>query len=220
MAELDPRRLGDPAAAAARGLLIQGGSANTLASYATALRYWVAWFGLRATRSMRHRSCLLRRPPSCSSSSTTPSCRSTQSQASWRQRRAGLPTLIWRSSRKYRTWVAQGRCTPSPGRFEDEPSWRGQAGGPQADRRSGRGGAAGMARAIEGLRDHRRAESQAGLARGKNWGRVVGGDDLENRHVTSRHVTLRRGGAGRRLRGALAPVGLHDGSRAPKHSVQ
>jgi integrase len=47
---LDPQRLGDAAAAAARGLLTEGESANTRASYASALRYWVAWFGLRYGR--------------------------------------------------------------------------------------------------------------------------------------------------------------------------
>ncbi len=51
VAVLDPRRLGDAAVAAARGLLTEGESANTRASYASALRYWVAWFGLRYGRT-------------------------------------------------------------------------------------------------------------------------------------------------------------------------
>ena len=50
VAALDPQRLGDAATAAARGLLAEGESANTRASYASALRYWVAWFGLRFGR--------------------------------------------------------------------------------------------------------------------------------------------------------------------------
>jgi integrase len=50
---LDPRRLDEAAAAAVRGLLVEGESANTRASYASALRYWAAWFGLRFGREFQ-----------------------------------------------------------------------------------------------------------------------------------------------------------------------
>ena len=44
---LDPVRLDAPAQAALQQLLAEGESANTVASYASALRYWSAWFRLR-----------------------------------------------------------------------------------------------------------------------------------------------------------------------------
>lgn len=44
---LDPERLHAQAEAAVRSLLKEGESANTVRSYASALRYWAAWFRLR-----------------------------------------------------------------------------------------------------------------------------------------------------------------------------
>lgn len=44
---LDPRTLDTQADAAVRGLLREGSSANTAASYRAAIRYWTAWFELR-----------------------------------------------------------------------------------------------------------------------------------------------------------------------------
>ena len=44
---LDPEALHTQAEASVRALLIEGESANTRRSYATALRYWSAWFRLR-----------------------------------------------------------------------------------------------------------------------------------------------------------------------------
>lgn len=44
---LDPERLHTQAEASVRALLKEGESANTQRSYATALRYWAAWFRLR-----------------------------------------------------------------------------------------------------------------------------------------------------------------------------
>jgi len=44
---LDPKALHTQAAASVRALLKEGESANTQRSYATALRYWAAWFRLR-----------------------------------------------------------------------------------------------------------------------------------------------------------------------------
>jgi integrase len=44
---LDPVRLDAPAQAALQQLLAEGESASTVASYASALRYWSAWFRLR-----------------------------------------------------------------------------------------------------------------------------------------------------------------------------
>ncbi|KRC80488.1 site-specific tyrosine recombinase XerC [compost metagenome] len=44
---LDPRMLDTQADAAVRGLLREGSSANTAASYRAAIRYWTAWFELR-----------------------------------------------------------------------------------------------------------------------------------------------------------------------------
>ncbi|QVQ29635.1 site-specific integrase [Achromobacter deleyi] len=44
---LDPQTLDTQADAAVRGLLREGSSANTAASYRAAIRYWTAWFELR-----------------------------------------------------------------------------------------------------------------------------------------------------------------------------
>ena len=44
---LDPQVLHDQAEASVRELLQEGESANTVRSYASALRYWAAWFRLR-----------------------------------------------------------------------------------------------------------------------------------------------------------------------------
>src|SRR3569833_1543946 len=44
---LDPQVLHDQAEASVRALLQEGESANTVRSYASALRYWAAWFRLR-----------------------------------------------------------------------------------------------------------------------------------------------------------------------------
>ena len=44
---LDPRRLSQATEDAARELVRQGTSANTLASYQAAMRYWAAWFNVR-----------------------------------------------------------------------------------------------------------------------------------------------------------------------------
>jgi hypothetical protein len=44
---LDPQTLDAEAAEAVRRLLEAGDSANTRRSYATALRYWAAWYRLR-----------------------------------------------------------------------------------------------------------------------------------------------------------------------------
>lgn len=44
---LDPRALNAQADAAVRGLMREGSSANTAASYRAAIRYWTAWFELR-----------------------------------------------------------------------------------------------------------------------------------------------------------------------------
>lgn len=47
---LDPEALDTQADAAVRGLLREGSSANTAASYRAAIRYWTAWFELRYGR--------------------------------------------------------------------------------------------------------------------------------------------------------------------------
>jgi hypothetical protein len=44
---LEPERLSDVAERAVEEMLREGESANTLASYRSALRYWAAWFALR-----------------------------------------------------------------------------------------------------------------------------------------------------------------------------
>ena len=44
---LDPARLNVRAEKAARALLREGESANTRASYASAMRYWAAWYAAR-----------------------------------------------------------------------------------------------------------------------------------------------------------------------------
>lgn len=44
---LDPQTLDTQADAAVRGLMREGSSANTAASYRAAIRYWTAWFELR-----------------------------------------------------------------------------------------------------------------------------------------------------------------------------
>ena len=44
---LDPHALDTQADAAVRGLMREGSSANTAASYRAAIRYWTAWFELR-----------------------------------------------------------------------------------------------------------------------------------------------------------------------------
>jgi integrase len=49
---LDPERLHSQAEASVRALLKEGESANTQRSYATALRYWSAWFRLRYRQAM------------------------------------------------------------------------------------------------------------------------------------------------------------------------
>jgi integrase len=49
---LDPERLHTQAEASVRALLKEGESANTQRSYATALRYWAAWFRLRYRQPM------------------------------------------------------------------------------------------------------------------------------------------------------------------------
>ena len=49
---LDPERLHSQAEASVRALLKAGESANTQRSYATALRYWAAWFRLRYRQPM------------------------------------------------------------------------------------------------------------------------------------------------------------------------
>jgi integrase len=49
---LDPRRLSQATEDAARELVRQGTSANTLASYQAAMRYWAAWFNVRYARSL------------------------------------------------------------------------------------------------------------------------------------------------------------------------
>lgn len=47
VATLDPDQLGPMAEDAARALVAEGESENTVRSYQAALRYWAAWFGLR-----------------------------------------------------------------------------------------------------------------------------------------------------------------------------
>ncbi|MDM0010120.1 site-specific integrase [Variovorax sp. J22G73] len=49
---LDPRRLSHATEDAARELVRQGTSANTLASYQAAMRYWAAWFNVRYARAL------------------------------------------------------------------------------------------------------------------------------------------------------------------------
>lgn len=49
---LDPRRLSQATEDAARELVRQGTSANTLASYQAAMRYWAAWFNVRYARAL------------------------------------------------------------------------------------------------------------------------------------------------------------------------
>lgn len=49
---LEPSALSDVTAQAVEDLMREGDSANTLASYRSALRYWAAWFGLRYGRSI------------------------------------------------------------------------------------------------------------------------------------------------------------------------
>ena len=49
---LDPGRLSQATEDAARELVRQGTSANTLASYKTAMRYWGAWFNVRYARAL------------------------------------------------------------------------------------------------------------------------------------------------------------------------
>jgi hypothetical protein len=44
---LDPQVLHTQAEASVRALLAEGESANTVRSYASAFRYWAAWFRLR-----------------------------------------------------------------------------------------------------------------------------------------------------------------------------
>ena len=48
---LDPQALDARADAAVRGLMREGSSANTAASYRAAMRYWTAWFELRYGRA-------------------------------------------------------------------------------------------------------------------------------------------------------------------------
>ncbi|MEJ8850880.1 site-specific integrase [Variovorax rhizosphaerae] len=50
---LEPTRLTQTAEAAARALLRQGESANTRASYASAMRYWCAWFAARYGQALQ-----------------------------------------------------------------------------------------------------------------------------------------------------------------------
>jgi integrase len=49
---LDPSRLSQATEDAARELVRQGTSANTLASYQAAMRYWAAWFRVRYVRAL------------------------------------------------------------------------------------------------------------------------------------------------------------------------
>lgn len=49
---LDPQQLGSLARDAEQALLRQGESENTLRSYASALRYWAAWFAVRFRRAI------------------------------------------------------------------------------------------------------------------------------------------------------------------------
>lgn len=53
LAMLDPEHLGSMASAAEAALLRQGESENTLRSYRSALRYWVAWYVLRYQQPMK-----------------------------------------------------------------------------------------------------------------------------------------------------------------------
>ncbi|WP_213956918.1 site-specific integrase [Variovorax sp. dw_954] len=50
---LEPARLTQTAEAAARALLREGESANTRASYASAMRYWCAWFAARYGQALQ-----------------------------------------------------------------------------------------------------------------------------------------------------------------------
>ena len=50
---LDPARLTQTAEDAARALLREGESANTRASYASAMRYWCAWYAARYGQALR-----------------------------------------------------------------------------------------------------------------------------------------------------------------------
>ncbi|CAN7741860.1 site-specific integrase [Variovorax sp. LjRoot178] len=50
---LDPSRLTQTAEDAARALLREGESANTRASYASAMRYWCAWYAARYGQALR-----------------------------------------------------------------------------------------------------------------------------------------------------------------------
>ena len=50
---LDPARLHAMAEDAARALLREGESANTRASYASAMRYWAAWYAARYAQTLR-----------------------------------------------------------------------------------------------------------------------------------------------------------------------
>ncbi|SFQ05341.1 Site-specific recombinase XerD [Variovorax sp. 770b2] len=50
---LDPAKLSEMAEDAARDLLREGESANTLAAYRSALRYWAAWFAARYGQQLR-----------------------------------------------------------------------------------------------------------------------------------------------------------------------
>lgn len=50
---LDPAKLSEMAEDAARALLREGESANTLAAYRSALRYWAAWFAARYGQPLR-----------------------------------------------------------------------------------------------------------------------------------------------------------------------
>lgn len=50
---LDPAKLSEMAEDAARALLREGESVNTLAAYRSALRYWAAWFAARYGQPMR-----------------------------------------------------------------------------------------------------------------------------------------------------------------------
>jgi hypothetical protein len=50
---LDPARLTQTAEAAARALLREGESANTRMSYASAMRYWCAWYAARYGQALR-----------------------------------------------------------------------------------------------------------------------------------------------------------------------
>jgi integrase len=53
LATLDPERLAAQAAEAVRELLAEAAAANTTRSYATALRYWAAWFQGRYGQAIR-----------------------------------------------------------------------------------------------------------------------------------------------------------------------